>query len=130
MGHTPSRPGAAGSPAPIPPDTLAKRAAGAPQDEKTAAGRRQLRDGREVQLLKSEFPLLNGTRRRAAGSVQLPLEVAVDPHALLHGDKGVGVDGVDGVEQLLDLVLGKAHAQHVIHISTISASKSISLSEW
>ena len=41
--------------------------------------------------------------------------------ALLNRQEGVGIDGVDCPKQLLDLILGKAHAQHMDVFTGIGA---------
>lgn len=48
-------------------------------------------------------------------------EIAVDPGALLGRHKRMGIHGVHSVEQLFDLELGKAHAQHMYALSGIGA---------
>ena len=53
--------------------------------------------------------------------LQISLEVAVDLHTLLCGDKGLGINIVNTVEKLVNLKLGKTHREHADSFASVGA---------
>lgn len=66
-------------------------------------------------------PAKTATGVSIARSFQSFWEIAVNAGPLLYGYKGVGIDGTDGMKQLLNFIFGQAYTQHVNTLAGIGA---------